>query len=391
MSADHGLDQQGRALRVHGVIWNALTGLSLGYALTEILANLPPGKTEPHLWCLRGNLEDPRSFERVALSNLAFKLLCKARVPMAAQGRMASRVVLRHIAPSDIVYVWPPYDMGLIRRARDRRAIVVAERTNCMARTCRDVLERAYARRGLPLPLGIFTDEDIAKELDQVSACDFVTAPNAFVAQSLSETGIADDRILNTSYGFSKARLAKAIGIDRPKRPPVFAFVGLGIVRKGLDVLLEAWEKADVDGQLLIGGLISDDLRSEYAHILERPEVRVLGYISDVAQIYADADVFVFPTHEEGGPLVTYEAAACGLPSIISPMGAGRIVRDRQEGLIIDPLDVDGLAAAITLIAENHELRVELAKGASLRSLDFTWEKVGERFYNQLRTVCGSS
>lgn len=372
------------ALRVHGVIWNALTGLSLGYALTELLDNLPKGKAEPFLWCLRGDLNAPRAFERVALSALLFRILCKLRVPMLVQGRLANRAALRQIGRGDIVYMWPPYDMPMVKRAQDRGAIVIAERTNCMATMSRDVLAQAYARRGLSLPKGSFSADDIAAELEEILACDFVTAPNAFVSQSLRESGVASDRIIETSYGFSPERLGPALTVKRPNRPPVFAFVGLGIVRKGLDVLLEAWEKASVNGSLLIAGLVSDELRSAYANILERPDVEELGYVSDVARVYAAADVFVFPTHEEGGPLVAYEAAACGLASIVSPMGAGRILRDQKEALIIDPLKVDDLAAAITSLAENSALRDRLSVNAATRAQEFTWDKVSARFFEQL-------
>jgi glycosyltransferase involved in cell wall biosynthesis len=374
-------------LRIHGVIWNALTGLSLGYALTELLDNLPTDKTDRYLWCLRGDLEAPRPFERVALPSVLFRLLCKAGVSFKLQGRLASQVALRRISPGDIVYIWPPYDLTLIRRARDRGAIVIAERTNCMAAMCRDVLAQAYARRGLSLPKGTFSTQDIAEELEQILACDFVTAPNAFVSQSLRESGVAHDCIIETSYGFSPERLGHALRVERPKRLPVFAFVGVGIVRKGLDVLLEAWGKASVNGSLHIAGLVSDELRSAYANILERPEVKELGYVSDVASVYAAADVFVFPTHEEGGPLVAYEAAACRLASIVSPMGAGRILRHQKEALIIDPLDVDDLATAITSLAEDAVLRERLSVNAALRSQDFTWEKVGARFFEQMSAI----
>ena len=374
-------------LVVHGVIWNALTGLSLGYALTEILGNLPEDEIERHLWCLRGNLDEPQNFERVALPSLLFRALSKVGTPLSAQGRLASEVALRHIGEGEIVYVWPPYDLQMIRRARDRGAIIIAERTNCMAMTCRSVLSAAYGRRGLPLPQGSFTDAEVAHELERVTACDFVTAPNSFVAQSLRDSGVSEARIINTSYGFSPTRLVTAIAAEKPTRPPVFAFVGLGIVRKGLDVLLEAWELADVKGQLFLGGIIGEDLRNAYAHVLERSDVQELGYVRDVAGIYAAADVFVFPTHEEGGPLVTYEAAACALPSIISPMGAGRIVRDQQEGLVIDPLDVEELASAITLLAEDATLRRQLGSNAAKRADDYTWQKVGLRFSKQIREV----
>jgi glycosyltransferase involved in cell wall biosynthesis len=374
-------------LHVHGVIWNALTGLSLGYALTELLDNLPKDKADCYLWCLRGDLQDPRPFERVALPNLIFRMLCKAGVPFAAQGRLALALGSPKFNPGEIIYLWPPYDLRVIKRAQDRGCVVVAERTNCMGEMCRDVLSRAYARRGHRPPPELYGQDAIDSELQHVLACDYVTAPNEFVTQSLLNAGIPSARILETSYGFSAKRLARAMDVQRPKRAPVFAFVGLGIIRKGLDVLLEAWEQAGVGGTLLIAGLIADEIRAEYGYVLERTDVQELGYVADVATIYAAADVFVFPTHEEGGPLVIYEAAACGLASIVSPMGAGRIVRHETEALIVDPLDVHDVAAALTKLANDPVLRQSLGANATKRAREFTWAKVGNRFYEQLRAI----
>ena len=57
--------------------------------------------------------------------------------------------------------------------------------------------------------------------------------------------------------------------------------------------------------------------------------------------------MFVFPTLEEGDPQVTYEAAGCGLPILTTPMGAGRLIEDESNGLIVKPCDVDALAEAL--------------------------------------------
>jgi glycosyltransferase involved in cell wall biosynthesis len=308
---------------------------------------------------------------------------------MPVQGRIASEIALRAISAGDIVYIWPPYDLSFIKRAQDRGAIVIAERTNCMDQMCKDVLSRAYARRGFRLPDGWCTPEAIAREKEQMLRCDFVTAANALVAQSLRDSGVPDCRILGTSYGFDAKRLAGAIGKDRPTRIPVFAFVGLGIIRKGLDVLLEAWERADIPGKLLIAGRIDQEIRQTYASTLARPDVEELGFVEDVAGVYASADVFVFPTHEEGGPQVIYEAAACGLASVVSPMGAGRIVRDQEEGIIVDPLSVDDLSQALTKIACDEPFRRTLGRNAEDRARSFKWSDAGERLFEQFTNVVG--
>lgn len=374
-------------LRLQAVLWNALGPGSIAYALTELLDNMPEGAVERKLWCLSADPLSPHEYDSPALPKIAFRALCKAGVPAGIQGRIATRVALRSIKAGDLVYMWPPYDLRLIKRAQDLGAVVVAERTNCMGRMGLEVLSRAYARRGLPLPDGWFPAEGMREEREQMLQCDYVTAANALVSQSLRDAGIPDNRILETSYGFSPNRLARAIGIERPQRPPVFAFVGLGIVRKGLDVLLEAWEQASIDGTLLIAGQIDDEIRTPYASTLARPDVQELGFVKDIADVYAAADVFVFPTHEEGGPQVIYEAAACGLASIVSPMGAGRIVRHETECLMIDPLDLDDVAAALTKLAEDEPLRRALGVRAAERSQEFTWAKVGTRLYDHFCAI----
>ena len=57
----------------------------------------------------------------------------------------------------------------------------------------------------------------------------------------------------------------------------------------------------------------------------------------------ASADVFVFPSLFEGSAVVTYEALACGLPSIVTP-SAGSVVRDGIEGFLVPESNVLALA-----------------------------------------------
>jgi glycosyltransferase involved in cell wall biosynthesis len=375
------------SLRVQAVLLNSLGPGSIAHALTELLDNFPTGTVDRKLWCLATDPNSPHEYDRPALPRIAYRALCKARVPIAIQAGVASRVARRSIIAGDIVYLWPPYDLELIKRAQDKGAVVVAERTNCMGAFGRERLLRAFGRRELPLPEGWFPAEGIAEEREQMLQCDYVTAANALVYQSLRDADVPEDRILETSYGFNPKRLARAIDLVRPTRRPIFAFVGSGDVRKGLDVLLEAWERADIKGTLLIAGQVDGELSSLYAKTLMRDDVQVLGFVKDIASVYAAADVFVFPTHEEGGPQVIYEAAGCGLASIVSPMGAGRIVRHEVECLIIDPLDVNDVAAAIAKVAADGELRRALGAAAAKRAREFTWSEVGARLYETFRGI----
>jgi glycosyltransferase involved in cell wall biosynthesis len=370
---------------LHAAIGQTAVPSGVSYTLHEIFDHLSPTSLRKQLWCISSPPDFRREYHRPVFSTLAWRALCKLKVSGAWQRRSVYRNAVRAVQRGDLMYVWPPYDSELIEGAKQRGAILIAERINCMGRTCRDVLVPAFARLGRPLPDGWCLPEDMDREEAQMQLCDFVTAPNPFVADSLRRAGIGAERILETSYGWSPERLRGAIGIDRPERPPVFLFVGLGIVRKGLDLLLDAWGQAGVDGRLHIAGHIDDDVRQRCAHILARSDVAELGYVSDMAAAYAAADVFVFPTHEEGGPQVTYEAAGCGLPCLVSPMGAGRVIRHGEGGLVIDPFDNAAWVEALRRLARDSAERRRMGEAAARSASEFTWRRVGARLAELLR------
>ena len=109
----------------------------------------------------------------------------------------------------------------------------------------------------------------------------------------------------------------------------------------------------------------------------DNQSIRVLDFCARCGSLYRSADIFVFPTLEEGGPQVTYEAAGCGLPVVTTPMGAARLVKDGLNGLIVNAIDVDGLAGAIAHLAASPELRDSFGQQARMMQEQHTYEKVG--------------
>ncbi len=123
------------------------------------------------------------------------------------------------------------------------------------------------------------------------------------------------------------------------------------------------------------------DLRAELEARIERyPEIanRVLflGYRSDVLRLLQSADLFVFPTHFEGGQsFAIAEAMAAQLPIVTSDAsGIPEVLTHQTHGLIFPVGDIEGLLAAVRWALEHPKQMEKMARNAQVRAQDFTEE-----------------
>ncbi|MEI2703608.1 MAG: glycosyltransferase [Baekduia sp.] len=161
----------------------------------------------------------------------------------------------------------------------------------------------------------------------------------AAAAVTCIDASVADD--LESRFGVGATVVEP--GVDAPpagivpfERPrPYFLFVGALEPRKGLDVLADAWRRAAPDADLLIAG----EGRT-------RPDIgELLGHVSDeqLHRLYAGAKALIVPSLLEGYGLTPREAAAHGVPSIVSDLPSLRL-----PGTLRFPAgDAGALAAAI--------------------------------------------
>jgi glycosyltransferase involved in cell wall biosynthesis len=282
------------------------------------------------------------------------------------------------LSRADAAYLWAAIPEDIYGDVRRKGVPLFVERINCHRAASRRILDEAYQRVGLHPAHGI-TDEAVEEERRKLAMADRIFAPSPLVARSLLDNGIPEERVLRSSYGWSPGRLGSAARTRPLDAPPVFLFAGTVCLRKGVHLLLDAWSRAEVKGQVdLVGEVLEETWTVCRAH-LERPDVHRAGHVARVAQAYADADVFAFPTLEEGSPLVIYEAMSFGLPILTSPMGAGDVVRDGVEGRVLDPYDRDAWVDELRRFASDPDLRARTGAAARARAQTFTWDKVGAR------------
>ena len=298
--------------------------------------------------------------------------------------RCAERHYWRKLRPGDIADLWPTCSLELYRRLKEHGWLVVKEMINCHQAPTKRLLDREFAREGLT-PTHDITAATIAQERAELALADAIVAPSPKVVESLLNEGVDGAKILPSSFGWDPQRVPADLWL-KPHRPgePVVLFIGRGCLRKGIHLLLRAWEKLDRRARLLIAGQIDPQISERFAGLLARPDVQCLGYRRDISAVLAQADVFAFPSLEEGGPQVSYEALAVGLPALVSPMGAGAVVRDGVEGLVLAPHDLDDWVAALRRLIDDADLRHTLGQAGVARAREFTWARVAQGRSRQL-------
>jgi glycosyltransferase involved in cell wall biosynthesis len=167
-------------------------------------------------------------------------------------------------------------------------------------------------------------------------------------------------------------RVTLGIGGDRL----VAAFVGSEWQRKGLAELMRALA-ASTGWELVVAGGGERQRYQELADSLGIGEtVHWLGVTPDVQLVYALADAFVLPSSYETFSLVSFEAAASGLPVLATPVsGVRELVEDGRNGFQIsrDPRDI---ARRLDQLAADPGLRLAMGRAARESALRFSWRQM---------------
>lgn len=144
-----------------------------------------------------------------------------------------------------------------------------------------------------------------------------------------------------------------------------FAFIFIGrIVRdKGMNELAQAMRKLQESHpqcKLILVGRFEAELDpladGNEDFFKQSPNVRFVGYQSDVRPYLLAADALVFPSYREGFPNVVLQAGAMKLPSIVTDInGCNEIIQNSINGVIIPPRDKESLINAMISFMESPE------------------------------------
>lgn len=188
---------------------------------------------------------------------------------------------------------------------------------------------------------------------------------------------------------FSRREFLKKYQIDETELLIVFS--SRLVPRKGIDILFAAWPevyKKNPHARLLIMGSGKDQPDSIEEIMKERVEtenlgkVIFLGEMSEPEKILGVADIFVFPSREEGFPNALMEALAAGLPSVCSRIGGVLpLVEDGENGVLFETENAVQLAEKLDMLLRDQELRIRLGgRARSIMEEKYSFEKTAEEY-----------
>jgi len=163
--------------------------------------------------------------------------------------------------------------------------------------------------------------------------------------------------------------------------------VGRYVYQKGFDLLLQAWSKIEKlypDWQLVIFG---DGDRTPYEKQMktfgvDAKRCHLNGPTPNIQQEYVNSSIFVFSSRFEGFGMVLVEAMACGLPvvSFDCPCGPKDIVRDGEDGLLVENGNIDLLASSLSRLMNDETLRQSMSKAGLKNVQRFNIEQIAEQW-----------
>jgi glycosyltransferase involved in cell wall biosynthesis len=213
--------------------------------------------------------------------------------------------------------------------------------------------------------------------------CDRVLAPTQSVGDALIERGVTTEPVL-WSRGvdpdhFTALRRRPALRAELLGGGELLLLsVGRLSAEKRIDVLLRAFAIAREEDPGLRLAIVGDGPAREDLEAAAGMGVVFLGELRGpaLADTYASADVFCFPSTTDTFGQVLLEAGASALPVVAAAAGGAiELVRPGVTGLLVEPDDPDAFAAALLRLARSEALRRRLQAGGRQAALQRTWER----------------
>jgi glycosyltransferase involved in cell wall biosynthesis len=212
-----------------------------------------------------------------------------------------------------------------------------------------------------------------------------VIAPSNYTKATIQDRlGVAPDRVIVCSPGAPPWTPR-----PEPAPPGPILFVGTVEPRKNIPGLLRAYAalvRQDPSApDLVLAGRAPSGLGADLTFDGVSIEARLqrLGYVDEPTRLslYGKASMLVLPSFDEGFGLPALEAMTLGVPVVAASRGSLPEVLG-GAGILVDPDDHDGLAAAMRTVLRDPAERRRMTEAGLVRARAYSWDVSARRLYD---------
>jgi len=169
--------------------------------------------------------------------------------------------------------------------------------------------------------------------------------------------------------------------------------VGRLSATKRVEMLIDAVEILHIDGVKLHltvagGGQLEPQLKDTVSNRNLGEIVEIAGRIDPekMPHLYRESDIFVSASLQEGMSNAMLEAMASGLPIITTRCeGVDELIAD--NGVIVERANAEEIAGAVRTVADNPQMRTDMAVAARGRAKHYTWSRVADEYLSLYERV----
>jgi glycosyltransferase involved in cell wall biosynthesis len=294
------------------------------------------------------------------------------------------RSARRYAGDADIYHAFNHHALHGMRAAKSAGAVSVVERASAHPVVQDALLREEFARFGLRYPAA--NRWIVAKHLREYAETDWIVVPSEFVYRTMVAGGVPASKLRLLPLGVDTERFRPADGHDGVFR---VLFVGAISLQKGLPYLLEGFRLAGLPrgrSELVLVGAPAPDAGA----FLPRYEglYRHVPFTTheNLAALYQSASVFVLPSLQDGFGMVAYEAAACGVPVIVSE-NVGASVPDGEGGFVVPIRDAEAIADKLAYLYAHEAIRRRMGTAAREHVSRRTWAGYHQELIRHYREI----
>ncbi len=270
---------------------------------------------------------------------------------------------LKHIKDSDVIHAqWTPSALvGIFLKKLYKKPLVLTT-------------------RGADVKANKFLLNYIIKN------CDYITPNNIHHAELFKNL----NKNIKTVPNGVDTEIFKPRNIK--KKPKTVLFIGWLIKRKGVDILLEAFQNIKANLVICGSGDMEEELKSLAKELNIDHKVSFIGDkpSNEIPFLYNAADVVVLPSLSEGRPNVILEATVSGATVIATNIpGTNELIVHDKTGLLVPTNNPEELASAINELLKNKRKAKKLAKAArkDLLKKGYSWDSTAEEYIKIYNSV----